>query len=70
MPSPKGNKNARRAGTESNSTKGFRISLTPKEHAAWTELARALKVSVTNMARDAVREKRERMIAAGLKLGR
>jgi hypothetical protein len=68
MPAPKGNKHARRVETESNSTKGLRIRLTPREHTVWKDLARALKTTVTNMVRDAVREKRERMIAAGLKL--
>ncbi len=70
MPGTKGNKNALRPGADTRSIKKVEVGLTPGEHAKWTELAHALKVKMPQMIRDAVREKRERMIAAGLKLSR
>lgn len=68
MPAKKGNATAQRPGTDEFSDKGLRVRLTPKEHEMWSELAHALKVGLSAMVRDAVREKRERMIAAGFRL--
>jgi hypothetical protein len=70
MPGVKGNKNAKRADAPVRSSKSVEVVLTPGEHEKWKELAHGLKVSMNAMIRDAVREKRERMIAAGLKLKR
>ncbi len=67
MPARKGNATARRSGETENS-QHFLVRLTPREREMWSDLAQALKVPVATMARDAVKEKRERMIAAGFKL--
>jgi hypothetical protein len=48
----------------------FPLRITPGEYRRWEELAQALKLSIAQMIRGAVQEKRERMIAAGLKLSK
>jgi hypothetical protein len=68
MPGTKGNKNARRAGTDAPSTAMFMIRFTPKERAQLAEMAQALNVKESALVRDAIREYRMRAVAAGLKL--
>jgi len=59
--------NPRRPGVKEVASVPLHIRITPEERAMWAGLARYLELSVSELVRSAVEEKRDRLVAAGKK---